>query len=116
MLVKVKDALLTGNHRGVAVLFLVAVFVGAEALHKACVALRQQLVRENTGQSETREMRCSKKPDWSFSPLSQCLDKLKRNKNNYFVVISKNDIQFTSLKTQVDMDKPFVSWVSTHTS
>lgn len=35
--------ILTRNHRGVAILFLVAVFVRAEALHKARVALTQQL-------------------------------------------------------------------------
>lgn len=40
------DKILTGNHWGIAVLLLVAVFVGTEALHKAQVALSQKLARD----------------------------------------------------------------------
>lgn len=39
---------LTGHHRRVAVLLLVAVLLGAEALHKPGVALGQELERKTT--------------------------------------------------------------------
>lgn len=40
-----KARLLTGNHRGIAVFLFVAVFVGAETLHEAQVALSQELAK-----------------------------------------------------------------------
>lgn len=40
-----KATLLTGNHWGIAVFLLVAVFVGAETLHEAQVALSQELAK-----------------------------------------------------------------------
>lgn len=42
-----KALILTGNHWGIAVLLFVAVFVGAETLHEAQVALSQELVRKS---------------------------------------------------------------------
>lgn len=61
------DKILTGNHWGIAVLLLVAVFVGTEALHKAQVALSQELVRDkaNTRRSEEQFLRVS----WSTASL-----------------------------------------------
>ncbi len=59
------DKILTGNHWGIAVLLLVAVFVGTEALHKACVALSQKLVKQKakTTRSENRIF-CPWEPLW----------------------------------------------------
>lgn len=42
-----KALILTGNHWGIAVLLFVAVFVGAETLHEAQVALSQELARKS---------------------------------------------------------------------
>lgn len=50
---------LTGNHGGIAVLLFVAVFVGAETLHVAQVALSQELVggsRDGAHQKAVHQM------------------------------------------------------------